>query len=113
RLVVGMDARQHLFRRLPDLGLFTADEALPARRVEDLVRAEVPVPQAVIRACRGQGIAPFALAQLALELGAFGRELQGPDEQLAAEVLLREEVARSRAQGADAELRVVERGEHD
>src|SRR5207237_7926920 len=66
RVIVGMHAPEPVVRIAADLALGEAEHALPARRQVDAVSDEVPVPEAVVRAAGGEGIALLALAQRVL-----------------------------------------------
>jgi hypothetical protein len=79
RHVLDVDARQPLIRTGADLSVALADDRLPPRGIVYGPLGQVPVPQAVVGALRGEGVAFFAVAQLLLgttpdQLGADARE---------------------------------------
>ena len=62
--IVGMHAREPFLRRRADLRLVVAEHRLPASRPVDAVRHEIPVPQPVVGASNGEGIALLAVAEI-------------------------------------------------
>src|SRR5262245_33729039 len=60
--LVGMKALLPFFDAVGNLVVLVAEHALPARRVIDVARPQVPVPQTVLRAPDGQ-LEPFAAAE--------------------------------------------------
>ncbi len=64
--VVGMGPREPFARTASDLGLRVPQHLLPARGETNLMGNEVPVPEAVVRAASGEGVALLAPAQRGL-----------------------------------------------
>ena len=59
--IIGMDMAEPLFRSRPLFALRVAEHMVPARREVDFAGHQIPVPEAVVRASRRQGIALLAL----------------------------------------------------
>ncbi len=78
--VLGVDAAEPLAGGVADLAVLVADQGLPARRVVDAVAAQVPVPDAVVGAAHGEGVAAFALTQGGLGGFALGDIAAGAAE---------------------------------
>ena len=70
--VLGMDALHPLLGRLTDLVVREADHGLPAGGEVDLARAEIPVPEPVVGAFDGEGVALLARLQRLLGVMEVG-----------------------------------------
>ncbi len=81
--VVGVHAVEPGVGVVADLALARPELRLPARGKEDLVAAQVPVPQPVVGALRGQGISLLALAHGPFHAFSFGDVEDGPDHRVA------------------------------
>ena len=65
--VLRMDTGQPHLEAVLDVALLTTQHLFPAGGKKHVVRAQIPIPQSVLRPTHGQGIPLFALAQ-----GLFG-----------------------------------------
>src|SRR5262249_45614144 len=60
--LVGMEALLPFFDAVGNLMVLVAENALPTRRVINVARPQVPIPQTILRAADGQ-LEPFATAE--------------------------------------------------
>ena len=81
--IVGMHAVEPLIGIAGDLALAQAELRLPPRREEDLVSSQIPVPQAVVGALRGERVPLLALAHRPLHPLALGDVEQHADHRAA------------------------------
>ena len=111
--VVGMHARQPLLGRVADLLFRVAEHRLPSRRVVDLVAAQVPHPQPVVRAARGQRVALLALAQRLQRAALLEGVADGALQQRRVDLSFDEIVGGAGAHGGEVDVAVALAGEED
>ncbi len=102
-----------LLLRGSDLLLPIAQHRFPARGVIHRVCLEVPVPQPVVRAARGQSIPLFALPQRLCRLLPLQGIADRPPQQIAANVPLVQIVLRTPAYRGRGQILVGQTGQHD
>src|ERR1051326_5457317 len=111
--VVGMHARQPLLGRRADFVFLVAEHRFPSRRVVDLVRAEIPHPQPVVRAARRQRVALLAFAQCLQRAALLESVADGALEQRRVDLSLDEVVGGAGAHGREVDVAVALAREED
>ena len=112
RPVILMQAIEPFVRGDADFRILVPEHRLPARRPVNLVGREVPVPQAIVGAVDGKGVALLALAQaldhpLVRQVGADAGEGDRAVDGLG------QVVVRAKVEGFDNIGTVCSRGQHD
>ncbi len=111
--VVGVDPVEPLRGRVADVLVLASEEGLPPLRVVDRPGLEVPVPDAVVGAPDGEGVAVLSALELP-EDGVMPERV--PDRTLEhrrGELALEQEVGNAEHVRLEVDLVVVEAGEHD